>query len=93
MTPNLGQGGCQAIEDAVMLGKSLAAAPSLEVGLRSYEQQRMPRANHIAQQSRRIGPAITQTNPLLCTLRDFAFRLLPARVQLRNLDGVMGFEV
>ena len=93
MTPNLGQGGCQAIEDAVVLGKCLAAAPTLPEGLQAYVRQRMPRATHIAQQSRRIGSALTHSNPLLCTLRDLAFRLLPVQVQLRNLDGIVGYEV
>lgn len=93
MTPNLGQGGCQAIEDAVVLGKCLHAASTIQTGLQAYERQRLPRATHIAQQSRRIGSALSQSNPLLCALRDLAFRLLPTRVQLRNLDGIVGYEV
>jgi 2-polyprenyl-6-methoxyphenol hydroxylase-like FAD-dependent oxidoreductase len=93
MTPNLGQGGCQAIEDAVVLGKCLQAASTLEEGLQIYQRQRLPRANHVAQVSRRIGKAVTLTNPLLCALRDLVFRLTPAQAQLRNLEGIVGFEV
>ena len=93
MTPNLGQGGCQAIEDAVVLGKCLAAATTLQAGMQAYEQQRMPRAHQIVQQSHRIGSVLAQSNPLLCALRDLAFRLLPTQVQLRNLDGIVGYEV
>ena len=93
MTPNMGQGGCQAIEDAVVLGKCLRNALTIEEALHAYQSQRVPRANHIAQMSRRIGIALSQSNPLLCTLRDLAFRLTPAQVQLRNLEGVVGYEV
>ncbi len=93
MTPNMGQGGCQAIEDAVVLGKCLHHAPTIEDGLRAYQNQRLPRANHVAQMSRRMGKAITQTNPLLCALRDIAFRIMPSQLQLRTLEGIVGHEV
>jgi FAD-dependent urate hydroxylase len=93
MTPNLGQGGCQAIEDAVVLGKSLRAAATLEEGLRAYQSQRLPHANHVAQLSRRIGLALSHSNPLICALRDLAFRLMPAGLQQRNLADVIGHEV
>jgi len=36
-TPNLGQGACQAVEDAVVLADSLRRCSSPEAGLRIYE--------------------------------------------------------
>jgi FAD-dependent urate hydroxylase len=93
MTPNMGQGGCQAIEDAVVLGKCLRTASSIESGLRAYQNQRLSRANSIALMSRRMGQAVTQANPIICALRNTVFRLMPPEVQLRNLQGIVGFEV
>jgi FAD-dependent urate hydroxylase len=93
MTPNMGQGGCQAIEDAVVLGKCLRLAPTVAEALQRYQSQRLPRANHVMRASRRIGQAITIANPLVCALRDTFFRLLPAQAQLRNLEPIAGFEV
>ena len=45
MTPNLGQGACQAIEDAVVLAASLAMSPSIDAALRGYEARRIPRTS------------------------------------------------
>jgi 2-polyprenyl-6-methoxyphenol hydroxylase-like FAD-dependent oxidoreductase len=93
MTPNMGQGGCQAIEDAVVLGKCLRLALTIAEALQRYQSQRLPHANHVLRTSRRIGQAVTIANPLVCALRDTLFRLMPAKAQLRNLESVAGFEV
>ena len=45
-TPNLGQGGCCALEDAVVLGRRLGGAAGGEgvaAALRSYEAERLRR--------------------------------------------------
>ncbi|HEX8723598.1 MAG TPA: FAD-dependent monooxygenase [Pyrinomonadaceae bacterium] len=56
MTPNLGQGGCQAIEDAAVLarcvGKYAGDAPR---ALRAYESRRRARAERVARYSRLYG--------------------------------------
>jgi len=93
MTPNLGQGGCQAIEDAVVLAKSLQRATTIEAGLLEYQSQRLPRANHLIQMSRRLGKALAPNNPLLSALRDLVLRLMPAELQMRNLENIVGHEV
>ena len=41
MTPNLGQGACQAIEDAMELACCLADATRVDLGLKDYERRRM----------------------------------------------------
>jgi len=55
MTPDLGQGACQALEDAVVLGRCLGATPNVRIALARYERGRLPRANAIARQSRLLG--------------------------------------
>jgi len=91
MTPNMGQGGCQAIEDAVVLAACLGAAPSLESALRQYERRRMARAYGVVRASRRLGAIIQGTNPLLCWLRDTGMRLTPPSAMLRKLRDTLTF--
>ena len=85
MTPNLGQGGCQAIEDAVVLGECLAAAPDVASGLRSYEAKRAPRAAWFMAQSRRVGRVAQARGRLACAARNTVFRLLPGAVLERQI--------
>ena len=60
MTPNLGQGACQALEDAVVLARALHAAPDVASAWQMYERTRRSRAAFITRASRRIG-AMGQT--------------------------------
>jgi 2-polyprenyl-6-methoxyphenol hydroxylase-like FAD-dependent oxidoreductase len=55
MTPNLGQGGCQAIEDAVVLAGALAEESTVEAALARYQARRIPRANRFVARSRAFG--------------------------------------
>lgn len=85
MTPNLGQGGCQAIEDAVVLADALVRAGSVEPGLRAYERRRMDRTREFVEQSWRLGRMAQSSNPVLAALRNVAMRLTPSRVAERSL--------
>jgi FAD-dependent urate hydroxylase len=69
-TPHLGQGACQAVEDAVVLADSLRRCSSPEVGLRNYEARRRRRANYLIRQSRRVGIALQLSNPAGVWLRN-----------------------
>lgn len=55
MTPNLGQGGCMAVEDAAVLARCLAKYGEAEAALRAYESRRRPRADAVARYSRLYG--------------------------------------
>ena len=77
MTPNLGQGACQALEDAAVLAR---AAPNLE----AYDRARRPRAQQIAARSRLVGEVGQWSTPLAVALRDRALRLMPQRLILRQ---------
>jgi 2-polyprenyl-6-methoxyphenol hydroxylase-like FAD-dependent oxidoreductase len=93
MTPNLGQGGCQAIEDAIVLAQCLKDAPSIEEALKHYQERRLKRANQLILTSRRLGKILAPNNALLCSLRDLALRLIPSSLQMRNLENIVGYEV
>jgi 2-polyprenyl-6-methoxyphenol hydroxylase-like FAD-dependent oxidoreductase len=90
MTPNLGQGGCQAIEDAAVL-MSVAARYGKDVPalLTAYDVQRRPRSQSVAAMSRRVGRFTSGlSNPLLTALRDTAVRLTPSSLSLRSMTRV-----
>jgi 2-polyprenyl-6-methoxyphenol hydroxylase-like FAD-dependent oxidoreductase len=92
MTPNLGQGGCQAIEDALVLARCLAEGGRVEASLRRYEAMRIPRTRYIVCASRRIGRAFQIESRILCRLRDFAMRMTPAAMSYRSLAAIAGYE-
>ena len=53
--PNLGQGTSQALEDAVVLARSLRAEPDVVKALRAYEDKRAPRTAGLVKFSRNLG--------------------------------------
>ncbi|MFI0421452.1 FAD-dependent monooxygenase [Spongiactinospora sp. 9N601] len=91
MTPNLGQGGCQAMEDAIVLA-GLADRPG---GLAAYTAARRPRTTKIVARSRAIGRLTRVRNPLAVALRDGAMLLgdrFTRSFMLRQLDDVLGWR-
>ncbi|MFN8498452.1 MAG: FAD-dependent monooxygenase [Anaerolineae bacterium] len=92
MTPNLGQGACQAIEDAVMLPQRLHAMDDIESGLRSYELRRLQRANFIVRVSHQVGAVAQWSIPGVTGARDLMMRTLGRRLQARQLDFLLGYE-
>lgn len=51
MTPNLGQGGCQALEDAATLSVAIETQPDLPTALRRYDELRRPRTQAMAKKA------------------------------------------
>jgi FAD-dependent urate hydroxylase len=92
MLPGLGQGACQAIEDAAALAGALAAAPDVGAALSEYERRRRPRAELVARQARRMARLAHLANPAARTLRDAGFRAVGRRGALRRLDRIIGQE-
>ncbi|QAT86043.1 FAD-dependent oxidoreductase [Corallococcus coralloides] len=85
MTPNLGQGGCQAIEDGVVLGECLAAPGSVEDALRAYEARRVKRANALVVRSHQVGRMAQWENGAARFVRDALFRRVPQSAARRQL--------
>lgn len=94
MTPSLGQGACQAIEDAAALADALKESPAdPAAALRRYEERRIKRTAAIVQRSRRMASLMQSESPALCALRDGAAKAMPDALRLRMLDPVAGYEV
>lgn len=93
MTPNLGQGACQALEDAVVLAKQLQATADIPTALRAYEAARIPRTTMIVNQSRRVGQVGQWANPLAVAGRNWLVKHLLARVQYQQFAPLIGYEL
>jgi len=91
-TPNLGQGGCMALEDALALAKCVVRDGSLEAALLRYESLRRPRTTHIQQRSLLMGRIGQWENSLFVTGRKTVTRLLPARLFEYNLRRVYSYQ-
>ncbi|GAA3035531.1 FAD-dependent monooxygenase [Streptomyces lactacystinicus] len=91
MTPHLGQGACQALEDAVTLAAALTGTRTVEGALARYDAARRPRSQTVARDARRAGRMGQQlAHPLAVGLRNAAIRLTPpgamVRTALRHAD-------
>jgi 2-polyprenyl-6-methoxyphenol hydroxylase-like FAD-dependent oxidoreductase len=93
MTPNLGQGACQAIEDAVVLSRMLERAPEVRPALRAYEAARIPRVHPIVKGSNLAGRIGQWSNPAAVWLRDGLMQLVGGRLQARQLSSLIRYEV
>jgi 2-polyprenyl-6-methoxyphenol hydroxylase-like FAD-dependent oxidoreductase len=89
MLPNLGQGACQAIEDAVVLGEELAAS-DVVAALERYGARRAEHTADVARASRQMSRVAHLRSPLAAGLRNTLLRASPASVALRRLEPIVG---
>lgn len=93
MTPNLGQGACQAIEDAIVLAH-LAGQPG-RMDLAAYTAARLERTSKIVRRSMSICKVTRIRNPVAVRLRDLgiavAARSMPHLV-LRSMNEVLSWR-
>ncbi|MEU5846821.1 FAD-dependent monooxygenase [Saccharopolyspora shandongensis] len=93
MPPNLGQGACQALEDAVVLASAVAGAgPAGLAGLAGYDRLRRlrrPRTQMIVRRSRRIGELAHWSAPVPVAARNAAMRLMPRSSFTRSMGPVV----
>ena len=87
-TPNLGQGGAQAMEDAWVLADRLAAHDTLGPALAEYERIRMPKARMVVNTSWRFGKMMHLGNPLARAARNLLFRAMPERIASRQYEAL-----
>jgi 2-polyprenyl-6-methoxyphenol hydroxylase-like FAD-dependent oxidoreductase len=90
MTPDLGQGACQGIVDAVTLARCVAEADDLRAGLLSYQRQRWRNAAVTTMIARTMAATGQRRGRLSCAARDAMVSALPLPVVLRQLDLVVG---
>ena len=91
-TPNLGQGGCQAMEDAIVLARCFEKYGASENALRNYERLRHPRTATLTKISRYYGSVGRWENPLARTLRRTALALAPEAAARRAMQIVFDYD-
>ena len=92
-TPNLGQGGGMALEDAAVLAKCIANESSAVVALRRYENLRRQRTRHIQQRSRLMGAIGQWESRVFVAGRRAVTARLPASLFEYNLRRVYSYEI
>lgn len=86
MCPDLGQGACQALEDAACMVRWLSFAPDVQNALAGWERERRPRAERFVRVSRLAALGSMVEHPVEAELRDLVSR------QLLPVAGPLGLE-
>jgi 2-polyprenyl-6-methoxyphenol hydroxylase-like FAD-dependent oxidoreductase len=93
-TPNLGQGACLALEDAVVLAHCLNGTSPVEAALRKYERLRIPRTTDIVRRSRRMGKALQLNSPAVELFRNwFMGSWLGTRLAMQTFRTLLIYQV
>jgi 2-polyprenyl-6-methoxyphenol hydroxylase-like FAD-dependent oxidoreductase len=94
MTPNLGQGAGQAIEDALALAHYLDVhRDDPPAGLLAYEDARRERAHWFVVQSRRMGQIAQWRSTPARRVRDWLFRMTPESASMRQVERMYDVEI
>lgn len=89
MTPNLGQGAGQALEDAVVLRNCVREQGLTPAALRTYEARRIRRTASIVRASRLAGAIGQWAHPAAVALRRWLARLVLGPLQMRQLGQLL----
>lgn len=90
-TPNMGQGACQSIEDAYVLGACMGKY-SFNEALQKYQTIRMPKARTVVNNSWAIGKLAHIRNPILMRLRNGLMQMTPQRINRKQLGKIFELE-
>jgi 2-polyprenyl-6-methoxyphenol hydroxylase-like FAD-dependent oxidoreductase len=88
-TPDLGQGGAQAIEDAFVLAWQLEKQQQIDVALDSFERIRRAKAIWVVRRSRALSRLAHLPNPFMRWLRDWILRSIPSRLVEKEIDALL----
>jgi 2-polyprenyl-6-methoxyphenol hydroxylase-like FAD-dependent oxidoreductase len=87
-TPNMGQGACQAVEDAYVLANLLAQEKTVEDAFVAYEKLRIKKAHFIVNSSWTLGKVAHYKNPLAVWLRNNVLKVMPQWMNEKQMDKV-----
>ncbi|XP_010919743.1 monooxygenase 2-like [Elaeis guineensis] len=95
MTPNLGQGACCALEDAVVLGSKLRGviggrSELIDQALSDYTQERWARVFPLTIRANLVGSLLQWENPVVCSFRNNI--MIPKLVRLGPFLEHTNFE-
>lgn len=92
LTPDIGQGGCLALEDAVVLSHLLAGDADIPAALVNYDRARRARTQRTVRISALWGRIAEQRNPVTATMRDAITRRIPPSLFLRASAETLGWR-
>jgi len=84
-TPNLGQGACQAIEDAYVLSECLNKYNNNDA-FKEFQKLRLPKAHEVVKTSWMIGKIAHLSNPILIRFRNQIISLIPSRINTKQSE-------
>jgi len=91
-TPNLGQGACQAIEDAYLLAELYQEDKPIEAVFKEYQKLRIKKAHEIVKSSWRIGRIAHIENNLAIYLRNLIMKCIPTSANSKQLQSVFNVD-
>ncbi len=86
-TPNMGQGACQAIEDAYVLSECLNKY-EIAKAFSEYQKLRLPKAHQVVKTSWILGKIAHFSNPILIGLRNQILKLTPSSVNRKQNEQI-----
>lgn len=89
-TPNMGQGACQAIEDAYVLAQCLKQTSGQDTYLH-FQALRRPKALQVVKTSWTLGNIAHWENPLAIQLRNVLFKIMPQKINQQQMSKI--FEI
>lgn len=87
-TPNLGQGGCQAVEDAYVIAMCLKSESSIESAFEKYQSIRYEKAVYVVNTSWSFSRLTNVDNALGRWLRNSLLKLVPTKSAVRQLEKI-----
>ncbi|MCA1321682.1 FAD-dependent monooxygenase [Bacillus tianshenii] len=93
MLPNLGQGGAQAMEDAIVLADCLSNTKDIAEANFKYERERISRTTKMVRHSRKMASMMQLENPVAIGFRNVMLQAVPSHIFASRLHWVVGHEV
>jgi len=92
MTPDIGQGGGMALEDAVVLTDTLARDPNIPAALERYDRLRRRRTQRMVRVAAAAGRVAEWENPVLAAIRNAVVGAIPPSLFLRLTAETVGWR-
>ena len=85
-TPNLGQGACQAIEDAFVLANCLKTHPSVNNAFEAFQKTRMKKVHFVVKTSQQLGQLSNLGGTIGYRLRNAILGITPSWLAEKQFD-------
>lgn len=93
ITPNMGQGACQAIEDACILAECLRIQSNYQGAFAGYDARRRKRIKQISNQSWMLGKIAQSDSILITSVRNRIMKHVPKSIQHNRAKRLYQFQL